>query len=117
MSNRFQPEIIQNQSRPWLSNDALNATFYLPARPYRAHWRRGTSIYTPQPPNSRDAGPAATRLPNERRRRMFDCSGRCHAAVQRRSSEEVPPELTLRSIVPGGVSVGSPVSRAMLACA
>ena len=61
-----------------------------------------------------DAGPAATRIPHERRRRFRACSGGCHAAVRWRLGEEVLAELTLRSLAPGGVPVASPRSRATL---
>ena len=61
-----------------------------------------------------DAGPAATRIPIERRRRSFDCPGSCHAAVRRPLGEEVLAELTLRSLAPDGVLAGSPSPRATL---
>ena len=92
-----------------------SAPFSRPTRFPRPHDRCGPSIYITWPTVKRDGDPVDGRIPHERRRRIFDCSGGCHAAVRRRLDEEVPPELTLRSIVPGGVSVGSPRSRAVLA--
>ena len=86
-----------------------------PARFPRPYGRCGPSIYIPWHTLERDGGPVDGRIPHESRRRFCDCPRSCHAAVRGRIDEGVPPELTLRSLVPSAVSVGSPTSRAVLA--